>query len=194
MKTTKTKTPRSAGAATSNTRAGMCLGTEQICQGHESIDEQEWLTIDEACAHLRCSRATLYRLIGSGDLRPDGRVGRRWRFRVSSLDAFMSGVMMSGRDGMGRSAGLEDEHANQEKPAKIDARAGNSSRRSGTLHSARSVDRSKDRKKKEEGRSSDDVRGSRGSQGKAFGSRVRDQHTYEAAIHRLRRAMDGGQR
>ena len=47
--------------------------------------EPRWLSIDQASTYLGCSRQTLYRqtlyrLILLGDLKPDGRVGRRLLF------------------------------------------------------------------------------------------------------------------
>jgi excisionase family DNA binding protein len=45
---------------------------------------EEILTLDQAAAYLQISRATLYRLIKSGEI-PGRRVGRRYRFSRRAL-------------------------------------------------------------------------------------------------------------
>ena len=47
------------------------------------------LTINTVAAFLGVSRATVYRLIGSGDLRPT-RVGERWRFPAAEIDSYLN--------------------------------------------------------------------------------------------------------
>ena len=49
--------------------------------------DKEWLTLDEAAAFLRVSRQTIYRLIGSGRLLPDGRVSSAWWFTRTGSNA-----------------------------------------------------------------------------------------------------------
>ena len=46
------------------------------------------LTVAAACQHLAISRATLYRLMGEGTIRPV-RIGGSVRFRPSDLEAFV---------------------------------------------------------------------------------------------------------
>jgi len=47
------------------------------------------LTINEAAEYLNVERSTLYRLMRQGELTPSARVGRRWRFRLEELDAYL---------------------------------------------------------------------------------------------------------
>jgi len=47
------------------------------------------LTINEAAAYLNVERSTLYRLMRQGELAPSARVGKRWRFRLQELDAYV---------------------------------------------------------------------------------------------------------
>ena len=47
------------------------------------------LTINEAAGYLNVERSTLYRLMRQGELAPSARVGKRWRFRVEELDAYL---------------------------------------------------------------------------------------------------------
>lgn len=48
-----------------------------------------FLTMGEVLGYLRVTPGTIYRLIKTGDL-PAVRIGRRWRFRQSDLDAWLS--------------------------------------------------------------------------------------------------------
>ncbi|MGO9290321.1 MAG: helix-turn-helix domain-containing protein [Polyangia bacterium] len=49
----------------------------------------------QAAQYLSISRQTLYRLIGRGDLVPDGKVGSRLRFSVNHLDQFLQGATLN---------------------------------------------------------------------------------------------------
>jgi excisionase family DNA binding protein len=48
------------------------------------------LTIDETAAYLNIERSTVYRLMRAGELNPSARVGKRWRFRLEDLDAYLA--------------------------------------------------------------------------------------------------------
>ena len=54
------------------------------------VDEDQWMTVDEACAHLKISTRTLYRYMESGDLPyyTVGGTGHR-RLRHRDLDALL---------------------------------------------------------------------------------------------------------
>lgn len=49
----------------------------------------EILTVNEAAALMRVSRATVYRLVTRGEL-PGRKVGRVWRFSKRALQAYFS--------------------------------------------------------------------------------------------------------
>ncbi len=53
------------------------------------------LTFQEAADLLRVSRATMYRLLASGQLKGH-KVGERWRFYKTDLHAFVAGQDRSG--------------------------------------------------------------------------------------------------
>lgn len=64
------------------------------------------LTVPDACRLLSISRATLYRLMGEGIVRPV-RIGGSVRFRQSDLDAFIEASMATADpDAYGPRAGL----------------------------------------------------------------------------------------
>lgn len=64
------------------------------------------LTVAAACQHLAISRATLYRLMGEGSIRPV-RIGGSVRFRPSDLEAFVSECLATpDTDASGPRAGL----------------------------------------------------------------------------------------
>lgn len=46
----------------------------------------DWLTTDQACAYLGCSRKALYHHIARGHITA-GKLGRSLRFQAASLDA-----------------------------------------------------------------------------------------------------------
>lgn len=49
------------------------------------------MTLKEAAEYLRVSESTLLRLLKGGKI-PAGKVGRQWRIRRVSLDAYLEGV------------------------------------------------------------------------------------------------------
>jgi excisionase family DNA binding protein len=53
------------------------------------ISKPEVMTIEEAAEYLRLAKDTLYNYASSGFV-PAFKLGNRWRFRKSSLDAWMS--------------------------------------------------------------------------------------------------------
>ena len=60
--------------------------------------ETDLLTPEEAAVYLRLNPQTTYRLLRSGHL-PGVKIGRQWRIRKSSLDAYLDGepVASAGR-------------------------------------------------------------------------------------------------
>ncbi|CAN5349129.1 hypothetical protein BH20ACT13_BH20ACT13_25870 [soil metagenome] len=72
---------------------GYCVGfrTAMAHNGAAYKDDRTLpraISVNDTAAVLGISRATVYRLIQSGDLRPV-RVGRRLRFRLEELDAYL---------------------------------------------------------------------------------------------------------
>ncbi len=62
----------------------------------ERFDREDvLLTFQEAAELLRVSRATMYRLLASGQLKGH-KVGARWRFYKAELHAFIAGQDRSG--------------------------------------------------------------------------------------------------
>lgn len=53
-----------------------------------SVDTERLYTLQEACAFLRCSRTTLYRLIAEKKLRAF-KIGASWRFRAEDMEAVL---------------------------------------------------------------------------------------------------------
>ena len=47
------------------------------------------LSIEDVASVLGVSKRTVWRLVASGELRPAGRVGRRLRFRLGDVDAYL---------------------------------------------------------------------------------------------------------
>jgi excisionase family DNA binding protein len=56
--------------------------------------QSELLTPDEAAVYLRLNPQTTYRLLRGGQL-PGVKVGRQWRIRKSTLDAYLNGQLPS---------------------------------------------------------------------------------------------------
>src|SRR5579871_1193990 len=56
--------------------------------GESGGETEDLLTLEEALQFLGTSKATLYRLLGQGDLK-GLKVGRQWRFRKPDLMAYM---------------------------------------------------------------------------------------------------------
>jgi excisionase family DNA binding protein len=68
-------------------------------------DPVELLTIREACARLKLSRASMYRLIARGEL-PTVRIGRARRIVLEDLDRFIT--TLRSRSGFSLSEGGHD--------------------------------------------------------------------------------------
>lgn len=64
----------------------------------------ETLTPEEAARYLRVNPQTLYRLLRSGRL-PGVKVGRQWRIRKATLEAYLDGGAGPGHARTGRSPG-----------------------------------------------------------------------------------------
>ncbi|MCA9664208.1 MAG: helix-turn-helix domain-containing protein [Myxococcales bacterium] len=152
---------------------------------------RRWLTVRQACEWLGCSRAQIYRLINSGALTPDGRVGRRHRFLAESLDAYVRANVNG--DSMGHLAGEEMQHADQARPAKANRRARDLSRRPRAVPGSREMDRPEDGPKEETRASGDEPGNGGGSQG-GPGRHSTRATRYAQAVRRLRDAMERGPR
>jgi excisionase family DNA binding protein len=150
--------------------------------------ELTWLTIREACDYLRVSRQTIYRLVCSGRLVPDGKVGSRWRFSKSGLDAYVKSGRVPDCDRMERPAG-EVCDAEKEDPAETDARSGDMAGRPGPVSGACAVDGPQDGPEEEKRGNGGDVCGGGESQGEARGPRRSGKASFAEAVRRLRRAV-----
>ena len=53
------------------------------------VDQEGWITLKEAAAHLNVSRSWLYQK-GPGAGVPRARIGTKYRYRRSDLDTWMS--------------------------------------------------------------------------------------------------------
>jgi excisionase family DNA binding protein len=49
------------------------------------------LTVNDVCHQLNCSKASVYRYVKAGKLRPAFRLGNRLRFFQKDVNAFMQG-------------------------------------------------------------------------------------------------------
>ena len=154
----------------------------------ESMWEGEWLTLEEACSYMRISRQTINRLMKSGELKPNGRMKKRWRFRKANLDAFLENGILPNCDNMERSAG-EVGHADKKIPAENYANTGNFQRRPGKIFGARKVERQKNGPEEEDGKSGGDVRRSGRPKGRSKGQRRASKEAFSAAVRRLRRVV-----
>lgn len=61
----------------------------------QTVDEAEFLTIDEVLVYLKVKSRTIYRLINTGGL-PAVRVGRQWRIRRRDLDTWLDSQRVGG--------------------------------------------------------------------------------------------------
>lgn len=76
-----------------------------------------YLTAAEAATYLNISRQTLYRLIRTGALAPDGKVGARMRFSVDRLDQAVRGGTLE--PSVDTRPERESEHAYPEATAEV---------------------------------------------------------------------------
>ena len=118
-----------------------------------------WLSVTEACAYLGCSRQTFYRELQKGALRPDGRVGKRLRFRTETLDQYACGTLKE--DSTRHSARREASHANQTKQAESNLSARDLEGRTEQVPRTRLVDRPENGKEAETRRRRRDAIGRR---------------------------------
>lgn len=52
------------------------------------MESERWVTVDDVATHLGVTRDSIYRWMGGKSL-PAHQVGRRWRFRLSEVDAWI---------------------------------------------------------------------------------------------------------
>ncbi len=52
------------------------------------MNEEKWLTVEEICDYLQVTKDTIYKWIGNRNM-PAHRVGRRWMFQKSEVDAWI---------------------------------------------------------------------------------------------------------
>ena len=126
-----------------------------------------WLNVNEACAYLGCSRQTLYREMNRGALRPDGKVGGRRRFRVETLDEYVTSEKTSHANvssQLGRLAGEEVANATQATTAQAHEGSRHLAPRGREIPGPHDVERCQDRETEETGADGiNDAAGSRSS-------------------------------
>ncbi len=52
------------------------------------MSEEKWFTVEEICAYLQVTKDTIYKWISNRDM-PAHRVGKRWMFKRSEVDAWI---------------------------------------------------------------------------------------------------------
>jgi excisionase family DNA binding protein len=52
------------------------------------VSEEKWFTVEEICSYLQVTKDTIYKWISNRDM-PAHRVGKRWMFQRSEVDAWI---------------------------------------------------------------------------------------------------------
>lgn len=52
------------------------------------MDEEKWVSMEEICKHLDCSRDTVKKMIRKQNL-PAYKIDRKWKFKISEVDSWM---------------------------------------------------------------------------------------------------------
>ena len=52
-------------------------------------NEEKWVSMEEICKHLDCSRDTVKKMIRTQNL-PAYKIDRKWKFKISEVDSWMS--------------------------------------------------------------------------------------------------------
>ncbi len=52
------------------------------------MPEEKWVSMEEICKHLGCSRDTVKKMIRQNKL-PAYKIDRKWKFKISEVDAWM---------------------------------------------------------------------------------------------------------
>lgn len=52
------------------------------------MHEEKWVSMEEICEHLGCSRDTVKKMIRQQDL-PAYKIDRKWKFKISEVDSWM---------------------------------------------------------------------------------------------------------
>ena len=50
--------------------------------------DEKWVSMEEICKHLGCSRDTVKKMIRTQKL-PAYKIDRKWKFKISEVDAWM---------------------------------------------------------------------------------------------------------
>lgn len=50
--------------------------------------EEKWVSMEEICKHLDCSRDTVKKMIRAQNL-PAYKIDRKWKFKISEVDSWM---------------------------------------------------------------------------------------------------------
>lgn len=52
------------------------------------MDEEKWVSMEEICKHLDCSRDKVKKMIRKQNL-PAYKIDRKWKFKISEVDSWM---------------------------------------------------------------------------------------------------------
>ena len=50
--------------------------------------EEKWVSMEEICEHIGCSRDTVKKMIRTQNL-PAYKIDRKWKFKISEVDSWM---------------------------------------------------------------------------------------------------------
>ena len=50
--------------------------------------EEKWVSMEDICKHLDCSRDTVKKMIRTPEL-PAYKIDRKWKFKISEVDSWM---------------------------------------------------------------------------------------------------------
>lgn len=89
-----------------------------LVPGHETMNDDHFLTTEEVLDYLQVNLRTVYRLIKAGKI-PAVRVGRQWRFRKRDIDAWLDSSRQSGK-GLGAATGDKDRAGDRPRVLVVD--------------------------------------------------------------------------
>ncbi|MCR4725948.1 MAG: helix-turn-helix domain-containing protein [Clostridia bacterium] len=52
------------------------------------MQEEKWVSMEDLCKHLGCSRDTIKKMIKQQGL-PSYKIDRKWKFKISEVDSWM---------------------------------------------------------------------------------------------------------
>lgn len=52
------------------------------------VENEKWVSMEDICSHLNCSRDTVKKMIKKQNM-PAYKIDRKWKFKISEVDAWM---------------------------------------------------------------------------------------------------------